>query len=170
MIRFALIVIVSIAAVACDSVTPDLPMSTPLAVAPTLRPDIACEIEQGMRLVEIMPPRFAGDDFHYRVERTGAMSKEDEAAIVKKCFALLPEDPPQTDEEVVAIYDRWLEERACLVRLGYAPDPPPPLEQFLVDWRTGPWSPVDGVDTRRWTTDEFKIAKNLCILEMLEQR
>ncbi|HEV8546689.1 MAG TPA: hypothetical protein VGQ64_10380 [Candidatus Limnocylindrales bacterium] len=157
-------------AAACGSAIPDVPASPPVAPPPTMRPDIACEIEHGMRLVEVQPPRFEGDVPHYRVERNAGMSPQEEAAIEFECIGLLPERAPPTDAEVTAVYNRWLEEHACLVRLGYKPDDPPVLERFLVEYKTGPWTPVDGVDTRRWTTDEFRLAKASCILEMIDQR
>jgi hypothetical protein len=163
------LVTVSIVA-ACGSATPDVPTSPPVIPPPTLRPDIACEIEHGMRLVQIQPPRFEGDVTHYRVERNAGMSPQEEAAIEFECIGLLPERDPPTDAEVTAVYNRWLEEHACLVRLGYRPDDPPVLERFLVEYRTGPWTPIDGVDTRRWSTDEFRFAKATCILEMIDQR
>ncbi|MBI2762429.1 MAG: hypothetical protein HYX54_01545 [Chloroflexi bacterium] len=87
-----------------------------------------------------------------------------------ECSRLNP-TAEKTDEELRVIYDRWIEERRCLVELGYQPEEPPSFEQFLSDWRSprGPWMPIDGVDTDSWTGAEYEQAKSTCILEMFDR-
>jgi hypothetical protein len=53
--------------------------------------------------------------------------------------------------------------------MGYTPTEPPSFEQFLSDWRgRGPWTPIDGVNVDAWSADEYRAAKERCVLEFLE--
>lgn len=72
------------------------------------------------------------------------------------------ESPPKTEAEIREIYDRWLLERACLIELGLRPRDPPSFREFLSDWETGPWTPIDGIAYDRITGR----VKDRCGLEM----
>jgi hypothetical protein len=79
--------------------------------------------------------------------------------------------PPatKTDAQLRVIYDRWVQERECLISLGYSPAVPPSFEKFVVGWRsTGPWAPIDGVDYTHWTSAQLQVAKQQCKLEILD--
>jgi len=87
-----------------------------------------------------------------------------------ECQRLVPPPRQRSDEELTAIYWRWVEERACLVRLEYSPTQPSTVEKFISDWRsTGPWTPVDGIDITTWSSEEYDRAKAACTLEVLER-
>jgi hypothetical protein len=70
----------------------------------------------------------------------------------------------KTDADLRQIYDRWVLERACLIELGFSPDPPPPFATFRRDWQTGPWTPIDGIPFRQITG----AALDRCGLEMID--
>jgi hypothetical protein len=93
------------------------------------------------------------------------MDPEEALARRSKCEALLPSPEVFTDAEMKAVYYRWVDERNCLVALGYHPDPPPSVETLVASWRTGPWMPTDGVDIDHWTQPEYDRAKAKCTLE-----
>ena len=69
-----------------------------------------------------------------------------------------------TAAELREIYDRWVLEAQCLVSLGFHPRKPPPFATFYDDWKTGPWSPIDGIPFERIRGE----AKDRCGLEMVE--
>jgi hypothetical protein len=73
-----------------------------------------------------------------------------------------------TDNDLRIVYNRWVGERDCLVKLGYSPAQPPSFETFVQSWTTGPWMPIDGVDVSNWTDVQYKQAKAQCNLEFLE--
>ncbi len=85
------------------------------------------------------------------------------------CNILQPSPHILTDTEIRATYDRWVGERNCLVGLGYGPDSPPSFETFLASWNTGPWMPINGIDTNNWTDAEFSAAKARCTLEFFDR-
>jgi hypothetical protein len=86
-----------------------------------------------------------------------------------KCQALLPSPRMLTSAEMRETYDRWVGERECLVGLGYQPDGPPSVESFVASWSTGPWMPIDGIDTDHWTDTQFNEAKEKCTLEFFDR-
>jgi hypothetical protein len=83
----------------------------------------------------------------------------------KQCDALKPAVPTMSDDEIRQTYNRWVGEYQCMVGLGYRPDPPPSVETFVASWKTGPWMPIDGLDTGHWTQTEYDLAKAKCTLE-----
>lgn len=155
------------------------PSLTPQASAPApsagisiptgqLPPDIQCLVDHGVRLVEVKPPQFEGDAPSYVLESD--LPPKESRAISVECDKLAPPGREKTDEELRVIYDRWVEERGCLIELGYRPDEPPSFETFVSDWRTtGPWMPIDGVDTNSWTDADYAEAKRRCTLEMFDR-
>ena len=64
-----------------------------------------------------------------------------------------------------------MQERECLVGLGYHPVEPSTFEKFLADWRTNqpPWMPIDGIDTGVWTDADYQTAKKTCTLEFFSR-
>jgi hypothetical protein len=131
-----------------------------------LPPDTQCYVEHGFKIVGILQGA-AGEPPGYKLE--APMSDEEAAAVAKECDKLEPDAPEKTDEEIREIYDRWVGERECLVSLGYSPAEPPSFETFLEDYRhgpSGPWMPIDGVDTGVWSDSEYQTAKSRCTLEM----
>ena len=81
----------------------------------------------------------------------------------------LPPDRELTEQEIAEVYARWVGEYNCLLGLGYRPVPPPPVDTFLADWRTGPWMPIDGVDFSSWSDAQYQQAKERCTLEMYDR-
>jgi hypothetical protein len=91
------------------------------------------------------------------------------AAARDACDLLAPPPPHRSDQDLREIYDRWVGQRLCLMEMGYTPTEPPSFEQFLSDWRgRGPWTPIDGVNVDAWSADEYRAAKERCVLEFLE--
>jgi hypothetical protein len=84
-----------------------------------------------------------------------------------QCDALMPSPHTATVAEIRQVYDRWVGEYSCLVGLGYHPDTPPSVETFIASYNTGPWMPIDGIDTTLWTDADFHQAKAKCTLEFL---
>jgi hypothetical protein len=129
----------------------------------TYPPDIQCLVEQGWTIVE------SGGDGAHALRAPGAVSAEEREGIQRECGSLRPEPVEQTEAEVRQVYERWLAEADCLRGLGYSPDPAPPFEVFLADWRgSGPWFPIDGIDTGAWTFEQYEEAKESCVLEAFE--
>ena len=100
------------------------------------------------------------------------MDPQEAQARTEQCNALLPPPHIPTDAEIRATYDRWVGEYNCLLSLGYQPDSPPSVETFVASYMssandTGPWMPIDGVDTDRWTQTQYDQAKAKCTLEFL---
>jgi hypothetical protein len=83
----------------------------------------------------------------------------------KQCDALRPAVPTMSDDEIRQVYDRWVGEYQCMVGLGYQPDPPPSVETFVASWKTGPWMPINGLDTIHWKQADYDLAKAKCTLE-----
>lgn len=132
----------------------------------SLPADVQCYVAHGFRVVGVLP-QAPGEPPGYKLESN--MSNEEAAAVSAECDKLEPDAPEKTDAEIRTIYERWIDERTCLVRLGYTPDDPPSFETFLDDYRhgpSGPWMPIDGVDTGAWTDAEYQSAKAECTLEM----
>lgn len=96
-------------------------------------------------------------------------SPQEASRLSNECRARFRPYREKTPAELREIYDRWISERECLVRLGWKPVAPPTFEKFLEQWRTGPWMPVDGVDTGSWTYIEFREAKDACALEFFDR-
>jgi hypothetical protein len=69
-----------------------------------------------------------------------------------------------TAAELREVYDRWVLEAQCLISLGFHPRPPPSFAEFYEDWKTGPWSPIDGIPFERIRGE----AKDRCGLEMVD--
>jgi hypothetical protein len=133
-----------------------------------LPPDTRCLVEHGFKLVAVLPPEIEGDAPGYKLESD--LPPEQATAVVKECQKLAPPNVPKTDAELRVIYDRWVDERDCLIELGYRPVPPPSFERFTADWRsTGPWMPIDGVDTGSWSDAEYREAKDRCTLEFFSR-
>lgn len=171
-----IIVALSVAIVAGCSSAPDhsperglmSPSIGPIAI-PTgqLPPDVRCAVDKGFRVAAIDAPSFEGDATSYRLESD--LPTEEAMAILKECRETFNPYRERTAEELRVIYERWVNERQCLIELGYRPAEPPSFEKFAADWRTGPWMPIDGVDTQSWTDAEYQEAKHRCTLEMFDK-
>ena len=129
---------------------------------------VQCALDGGLRLVSVVPPQIAGDPPEYRFEWDHG---GEGLAIFTECTDKYPTpDKPKTDAEVRVIFDRWVKERECLVGLGYHPVEPPTFEKFLADWNsTGPWMPIDGIDTNAWSGADYEAAKKACMLEFFSR-
>jgi len=133
-----------------------------------LPPDIQCYVDHGFSLVKVMDPTFEGDRPGYQLSTDLPASQTD--AIRDECEKLAPPNVPKADDELRVIYDRWVDERDCLIELGYRPALPPSFEKFATDWRsTGPWMPIDGVDTGAWSDAQYREAKDRCKLEFFSR-
>ena len=82
-----------------------------------------------------------------------------------KCKAMRPTPATMSDAEIRDTYNLWVGEYQCLVGLKYQPDPPPSFETFLASWDTGPWMPINHVDTGSWNQAQYDEAKAKCTLE-----
>lgn len=150
---------------AVTSPTPLVGVSIPAEGLPA---DIQCLVDRGSRLVQIDQPAFPGDPPGYRLESDLSMAEQ--RAISIECEKLRPAQPEKSDAEVQVVYDRWLGQRECLIGLGYRPEEPPSFETFLSDWRgDGPWTPLDGVNTRVWSSADYSEAKERCTLEFYDR-
>jgi hypothetical protein len=124
---------------------------------------VECLLEQGFWITRIDPPAVEGDTPGYVLEST--YPPEEGMARLVACRKRYAPYLEKTTDELRVIYDRWVAERACLIELGYTPVQPPSFEMFVSSWRTGPWMPVDGIDTSSWTDAELQRAKERCTLE-----
>jgi hypothetical protein len=144
--------------------TPPLVVDSPDPGA-SLPPHVQCALWWGMRLETTVPSRLPGGATGYGF--TTDLPNERAMAILEECAKLSPWRHMMTDEDIRAVYERWVRERECLVDLGYQPDKPPPFERFLVTWRTtGPWMPIDGLSFDDTHRPQFSIAQQRCLLEM----
>ena len=155
-------------AISSPSEPDPVPSSGVSIPAGELPPDIQCYVDHGYTLVKIMDPSYEGDRPGYQL--TTDLPADQTVAIRDECEKLAPPNVPKTDAELRVIYDRWVDERDCLIELGYQPAPPPSFEKFVADWRsTGPWMPIDGVDTNSWTDAAYREAKDRCDLEFFSR-
>lgn len=132
--------------------------------AEQLPPDTRCLIDRGFVLVEVLPPEIEGDDPGYKLKSD--LSKTESAAAIEECRKLAPDPPVLSKSDLRVVFDRWVAERDCLSGLGYRPNEPPSFEKFVSSWSTGPWMPIDGIDTSNWTDAQYGDAKERCTLEM----
>jgi hypothetical protein len=158
--------------VACGQV--ELPPSTPPASAAVeiplsdLSPADQCLIDAGFRPVRRAPAASGGQPSAIGEWETD-LAPEQAMIAGERCRELVGPRVAKSEAEILEIYRRWLDERTCLVRLGYQPQPPPSAEKFVEDWRTGPWMPIDGIDTAAWTDAEYAEAKSKCTLEFYDR-
>jgi len=145
--------------------------ASPAIVVPAedMPPDIKCLVEHGARIVKVIPPQVPGDLPGYQLELE--LPPDEAREVSAKCQELAPESPQRTDEELLVVYERWLDQRECLIELGYTPDEPTSFETFLSGFRSpqGPWTPIDGIDTQNWTTGQYQEAKEQCTLEFFDR-
>jgi hypothetical protein len=134
-----------------------------------LPPDTQCLLDHGFSLTAVLPAEVPGDAPGYKLETD--LDPDQIDAISKECRKLVSPPPEKSDAEIKVIYDRWMEERLCLIGLGYHPVEPSTFEKFLADWRTGvsPWMPTDGVDTGTWSGADYETAKQTCTLEFFSR-
>lgn len=125
--------------------------------------DIRCLVENGYRVVGVLEPATPGGPPGYRL--VSDLPRDQQDAVHAKCDKLASPAPELTDAEIRVVYDRWVDEYECLVGLGYRPAQPPSFETFLGQWKTGPWDPLQGVDTGSWTDSQYAEAKDRCNLE-----
>ena len=144
---------------------PGLGLAIPTGQLP---PRVKCMVDRGFRITQVRPPQADWDLPEYVFEFDLPLAQATE--VIDECRKLYP-TAQKTDAELRVIYDRWIDERRCLVELGYQPAEPPSFEQFLSDWRSprGPWMPIDSVDTGSWTGAEYEEAKAKCTLEMFDR-
>jgi hypothetical protein len=173
------IVIASIAACTPRSdqpSSPPLPSGVVASASPSgdiqipisqLNPEQQCYVAHGFKLVKIMPSGVEGEPPGDKF--VADLTPEEFDAVTKLCAVYHTEAPPPTEAQIRATYDRWVRERDCLVGLGYQPTEPPTVERFLVTWGTGPWAPIDGIDTNAWTDSEYQRVKQSCGLEMFNR-
>jgi hypothetical protein len=130
-------------------------------------PHIQCLLDAGATVQSVTTSPYTGNPaYHLELPH---LDRERLAELVTRCEKLTPETPKPTDEELGEIYEMWLDERACLVELGYEPDPAPPLEVFLSRWHGGsPWMPIDGIDISGWTPEKAAEVKDACGLEFFD--
>ena len=142
------------------------PSSSPAAIEiPTGNPVVQCAVEHGLRIVHVEPPELEGDSPSY--EFSSDLPIDQAMTILTECRKKFGQPHKErTLEELRVIFDRWVQERACLVRLGYRPVEPPSFETFAATWKSGPWMPTDGVDTGAWSDTDYREAKIRCSLEM----
>lgn len=126
-----------------------------------------CMLDHGFRIAQVKPPSLEGGKPSYVYESDHA--PEQGFALMTECRNEFAPYQEKTSAELREIYDRWVAERECLIALGYEPAEPPSLEKFMSDWRSGPWTPIDGIDTQRWTDVEYRDAKERCTLEMYDR-
>lgn len=146
------------------SPSPSTGLSVPTGDVPQW---VQCALDQGFWITRVDPPEIDGDPPRYVLESDYA--PEEGMAIFTDCRNRYAPYHEKTTEELRVIYDRWVDERDCLIGLGYRPAEPPSFETFVSDWRTGPWSPIDGVDTSSWTDAEYREAKDRCTLEFFSR-
>jgi hypothetical protein len=144
------------------------PPSTPSALIPDegLPPHIACLEDRGFS-ISVDPPTFEGGRPAYHA--TSDLPPEEAAAAIRECSTLAPGRTTLSEAEIREVYDRWVREWECLKDLGYRPLEPPTVETFVAQWKTGPWSPIDGIDTNAWTDTDYRLAKDRCTLEMFHR-
>jgi hypothetical protein len=152
-----------------------VPESSMVAVGPgievpaeELRPVDKCMYDAGFRATEIHRGRSGSNGaYSWDVPTTFGWEATGEGATMaamSACGNQFGSRGEKTIEEVREIYDRWVLERECLIGLGFQPASPPPFGDFVGQWRTGPWMPVDGVPY----TALGDAAKEQCGLEMLD--
>lgn len=127
---------------------------------------VQCFVDHGYVLVDIEPPDVSGySSVGYVFEST--LTEAQEKTADEACKPLEPPPPPPPSrEDLKVIYDRWVDERACLQELGYRPKLPASFETFVSGWFTGEvWTPLDGVDTATWDGPAYSQAKEKCVLE-----
>jgi hypothetical protein len=154
----------------CGAPAPPLvPIGPDIAVrAQDVRPIDRCMFEAGFRAIAVHPAR-SGSNGVYSWETTmfytwAAAGANATAAARAKCRDTFAPYREKTVDELRQIYQRWVLERQCLISLGFQPAGPPSFEEFRDTWRTGPWSPIDGVDYEALTGE----AKDRCGLEMVD--
>lgn len=133
-----------------------------------LRPVDRCMLDAGFRATEIHRGRSGSNGaYSWDVPTTFAWEAKGPGATLQAmsaCGNRFGSRGEKTVDELREIYDRWVLERGCLIGLGFQPESPPAFEDFVDQWRTGPWMPVDGVPF-----DALGIqAKEHCGLEMLD--
>lgn len=122
--------------------------------------EVRCMVAHGATLVRILPPEFEGDKPGHVLEIPVARGD----AVREACNRFREPERELTVPRIRAIYDRWVHERNCLDSLGYRPVDPPSFETFLKTWKTGPWDPLNGVNTNAWSEAEYRTAKERCVL------
>lgn len=151
-----------------------VPANSMVAVGPgievpaqELRPVDKCMLDAGFRATEIYPGRSGSNGaYSWDVPTTFAWVAVGEGATMmamSACGNRFGSRGEKTVDELREIYDRWVLERECLIELGIQPKGPPPFEDFIGQWRTGPWMPVDGVPLSAFGD----VVKARCGLEML---
>lgn len=130
-------------------------------------PNIQCLIDAGATVHSVTTSPYTGNPaYHLELPQ---LDPERLGELVERCEKLSPPIPKPTDEELREIYEMWLDEAACLVELGYEPDPAPPFEVFLSRWYGGsPWMPIDGIDISGWTPEKAAEVKEACGLEFFD--
>jgi hypothetical protein len=114
-------------------------------------------------------PAQPGSNDVYSWVRTSRFSwdideRPENIAAAMQCAARFAPVRQWTAAELREIYDLWVLEAQCLVSLGFHPREPPTIAEFYEDWKTGPWSPIDGIPFERIRGE----AKDRCGLEMVE--
>jgi len=132
-----------------------------------IKPYIQCLLDAGEYIAEVHQPPVPGATPFFVLGIT-----TDEETAFARAHACREKYAPfreKTEAEVREIYARWVDERECLIRLGYQPQEPPSEETFVEQWKTGPWMPIDGTDYTHWGDEEFRTAKIECGLEMYDR-
>ncbi|MEX2252350.1 MAG: hypothetical protein WD895_09845 [Acidimicrobiia bacterium] len=130
---------------------------------------VQCMVERGFRISGDSPRPDGGRDAGYEFESD--LPTDEALRIIDECRQLEPPRAPLSDDEIQAVYDDWVGQRACLVNLGYQPADPPSIEKFIEDWQSphGPWMPIDGLQYWLWPDEEYENAKSHCGLDFYER-
>jgi hypothetical protein len=122
-------------------------------------------VDHGFKLEQVTQSRLPGASPGYQM--SGDLPPAQVAAVMDECGKLRPPRVEKTDAELRVVFDRWIQERACLVKLGFQPVEPPTFETFVAGWRgASVWMPIDGIDLHSPGGDMAQ-AKKTCTLEML---
>jgi hypothetical protein len=133
-----------------------------------ITPYLQCLLDAGEYIAEVhQPPVPGATPFFVLGITTDEETAFARAQVCRDTYAPFKE---KTEAEVREIYAKWVDERECLIRLGYQPQEPPSVETFVETWwQTGPWMPIDGVPYSSWTDEEYRTAKVECGIEMYDR-
>ena len=126
-----------------------------------------CMLDAGFRISEVHPG-YSGSGTWYSWEAGPDVQNPIQA--LSECRSkYAPPHREKTVDELRVVYHRWVGEYGCLIGLGYRPAEPPSFETFVQTWKTGPWMPIDGINTNIWSNDQYQEAKQKCGLEMFDR-
>ncbi len=125
-----------------------------------------CMLQAGFHISEVHPG-YSGSGTWYSWEAGPDVQNPAQAMV--DCRSRYAPYHEKTVDELRVVYDRWVGEYQCLIGLGYRPAEPPSFETFVQTWKTGPWMPIDGINTNSWSGAQYEEAKQKCGLEMFDR-